>query len=98
MAIERIAAFRVEPNKGGRWFWHEIAANGQVIGTSGQSFASHADALRACENAKLRTAQAPIQGHDPNAAMHDLIRQLATSRATRREPHSILDYMLDQRR
>ena len=86
MAIDRIATFRVEPNKAGRWFWHEIAANGQVIGTSGQSFASQADALRACENAKARAAQAPIRVHDPNRAMNELIRRLAASRVTRREP------------
>jgi uncharacterized protein YegP (UPF0339 family) len=98
MAIEQIAEFRVERNKGGRWFWHEVAANGQVIGTSGQSFASQADARRACENAKWRAAQAPIRVADPSAAMNEMIRRLAASRVTRQEPQSILGFMLDQRR
>jgi uncharacterized protein YegP (UPF0339 family) len=79
--IEKITEYRVLKNKVGRWFWHEIAANGEVIGTSGESFASQHNAMRACENAKARAAQAPIRVEDPNAAMNGLLRALLTQRA-----------------
>lgn len=80
MAIERITKYKVRPNKVGEWFWDEIAANGQVIDTSGQSYSSQADALRACENAKARAAAAPIEVADSNVAMDDLIRRMAVER------------------
>jgi uncharacterized protein YegP (UPF0339 family) len=96
--LDRITKYKVQPDKAGRWFWHMIAANGQVIGTSGQSFASQADAVRACENAKSRAAQAPISVQDPNAAMNALIRRQAAQRVVRRGPQPLLDYMLDARR
>jgi uncharacterized protein YegP (UPF0339 family) len=96
--LDRITEYRIKPDRGGRWFWHMIAANGEVIGTSGQSFASQADAMRACENAKARAAQAPIRIQDPSAAMNALIRRLASQRAVRRDPQPLLDYMLDARR
>lgn len=80
--IERIAKFKVTKNSADRWFWREIAANGQIIGTSGQSFYSQSDAMRACENAKARAATAPVEVEDPNRAMNELIRRLATARAT----------------
>jgi uncharacterized protein YegP (UPF0339 family) len=84
MAIDRITKYVVKKNKAGMWFWDEIAANGQVIDTSGQSFSSQADALRACENAKDRAAAAPIEVTDSNAAMNDLIRRMAAERYTGR--------------
>jgi uncharacterized protein YegP (UPF0339 family) len=80
--IERIAKFKVTKNSADRWFWHEIATNGQIIGTSGQSFYSQSDATRACENAKARAAAAPVEVEDPNRAMNELIRRLAAARAT----------------
>jgi uncharacterized protein YegP (UPF0339 family) len=80
--IEQIAEFKVAKNSAGMWFWHEIAANGQIIGTSGQAFYSQSDAMRACETAKARAAAAPIEVEDPDRAMNDLIRRLAASGAT----------------
>jgi uncharacterized protein YegP (UPF0339 family) len=80
--IERIAKFVVKKDAAGKWFWHEMAANGQVIGTSGQPFYSQSDALQACENAKARAAVAPIEIEDPGRAMHELIRRLAAARVT----------------
>ena len=79
--IDRITEYRVLRNEAGRWFWHEVAGNGQVIGTSGESFASQANAMRACENAKARAARAPIKVQDPNAAMNGLLRALLAQRA-----------------
>ena len=84
MAIDRITKYVVKKNKAGMWFWDEIAANGEVIDTSGQSFSSQADALRACENAKARAAAAPIEVADSNAAMNHLIRRMAAERYTGR--------------
>jgi len=80
--IERITKFVLKKDAAGRWFWHEIAANGQIIGTSGQPFYSQSDAIRACENAKARAAAAPIEIEDPGRAMNELIRRLAAARAT----------------
>jgi uncharacterized protein YegP (UPF0339 family) len=93
MAVDRITKYIVQRNQAGRWFWHEIAGNGEVVGTSGQSFASKADAIRACANAKLRAAEAPVEVRDPNAAMTELIRQLAAARVVQRKQPSVLDYM-----
>jgi uncharacterized protein YegP (UPF0339 family) len=61
MSSEKIAKYRVEKNKAGKWFWHEIAGNGQKISTAGQSFATKASAKRACENARAKAGSAPIE-------------------------------------
>jgi uncharacterized protein YegP (UPF0339 family) len=79
--IDRITEYRVLRNEAGRWFWHEVGGNGQIIGTSGQSFVSQASAMRACENAKARAAAAPIKVQDGHAAMNKLLRALAAGRA-----------------
>ena len=100
MAIERIARYRVEPNRVGKWFWHEIAGNGEVIGTSGQSFSSRADAWRACENAKASAAAAPIEANDPTTtALTKALRRLAADKAQqRRQQQSVLASLLDSRK
>lgn len=61
MAADKIAKYRVEENKAGNWYWHEIGANGRKIGTSGQSFSSESAARKACENARTKAAKAPIE-------------------------------------
>ena len=81
--IERITKFHVKRNERGHWFWHEIGANGEVVGTSGQDFYSQEDAKRACENAKNKAAAALIEVDDPHRAMNEAIRRLAADRATR---------------
>lgn len=81
MAIERITKFRIERNHAGKWFWHEVAGNGEIIGTSGQDFFSQEDAKRAVENAKASAAAAPIEVSDANRAMSELIRRMAAERA-----------------
>lgn len=80
MAIERITKFRIERNRAGKWFWHEVAVNGEIIGTSGQDFFSQEDAKRAVENAKASAAAAPIEVSDANRAMNELIRRMAAER------------------
>ncbi len=85
MAIERITKYTVKQNKAGKWFWHEVAGNGEIIGTSGQSFSSEAAAVRACENAKARAAAAPIEVDRSAVTMNALIRRLAANRAVRPE-------------
>lgn len=83
MAIERITKYRVKQNKIGQWFWDEVAANGEIVGTAGQSFSSQDAAIRACQNAKARTAAAPIEVDDSAAAMNAMIRRLAANRVVR---------------
>jgi uncharacterized protein YegP (UPF0339 family) len=92
-----IAEYRVELNRVGRWYWHMIAGNGRVIETSGQSFASQDDAMRACENARDRAARAPIKVHDAPLAMQAQARRLAAERVLR-TPQDVLGYMIDARR
>lgn len=80
MAIERITKFRIERNRAGKWFWHEVAGNGEIIGTSGQDFFSQGDAKRAVENAKASAAAAPIEVSDANRARNELIGRMEAER------------------
>jgi uncharacterized protein YegP (UPF0339 family) len=90
-----IAEWRVKRDKANRWFWHMIAANGQVIFTSGQAFASQGDAKRACEDAMARSARAPLKVEDPHAAMNEAIRR-ALERPSQPSPASALASMLSR--
>lgn len=45
----RLEAFRDEA---GNWRWHLIAANGQIVATSGEAFDSQHNAVRAAANTK----------------------------------------------
>jgi uncharacterized protein YegP (UPF0339 family) len=89
MAIERISKFRIERNRAGKWFWHEIAGNGEIIGTSGQDFFSQEDAKRAVENAKASAAAAPVEVSNPNQAMNELIRRMMAEREERSVMRSV---------
>jgi uncharacterized protein YegP (UPF0339 family) len=51
----------VEKNRAGKWFWHQIAANGKKVATSGQSFASKESAEKAALAAKVGAAKAKIE-------------------------------------
>ena len=42
--------FEVYPDRRGRYRWRLIAANGQIVASSAQSFASRGNALRATED------------------------------------------------
>jgi uncharacterized protein YegP (UPF0339 family) len=93
-----IAEWKVKRNKAGRWFWHMVAANGQVIFTSGEDFASQENAKRACENAMARSARAPLKVEDPNAAMLASIRRAAAKQAARPTSASVLSGLIDASR
>jgi uncharacterized protein YegP (UPF0339 family) len=53
--------FKVTKNTAGNWYWHLIAANGQKVATSGESFASKDNAKKAAENVKKNAGSAPIE-------------------------------------
>jgi uncharacterized protein YegP (UPF0339 family) len=53
--------FKVTKNTSGSWYWHLIAANGQKVATSGESFASKDNAKKAAENVKKNAGSAPIE-------------------------------------
>jgi uncharacterized protein YegP (UPF0339 family) len=96
MAIERITKYRVKQNRAGKWFWDEIAANGETIDTSGQSFSSQAAAVRACENAKARAAAAPIEVDSSAVGMNTLMRSLAAKRAAQPESQQLASWLLGE--
>jgi uncharacterized protein YegP (UPF0339 family) len=50
--------FDVYKNKGGKWRWKLIGSNGRKVASSGESFASRANAVRAAENVKQRAPKA----------------------------------------
>src|ERR1700722_8474120 len=87
MSIEHITKYEVKRNKVGDWFWDEVAANGQVVATSGQSFSSQEAAHRACQNAKARAMAAPIVVVDHGATMTKAIREAAARKALK--PHDL---------
>ena len=47
--------FVVLRNEAGAWFWHEVASNGQISSTSGESFSWRWTAKRAARKHWLRT-------------------------------------------
>lgn len=54
------AKFVVYKDKADKYRWRLVAANGQETASSGQHFASHADAKRAAEGVKEHAATAEI--------------------------------------
>jgi uncharacterized protein YegP (UPF0339 family) len=52
--------FEIFPDAGGSYRWRLIAANGQAIATSGESFASKANAIRAAENVRDGAGSATV--------------------------------------
>lgn len=68
MSIEHITKIEVLTNSAGKWFWRAVAANGEVIDTAGQAFASKADAIRAAEMTKAKISVAPLVVADDIAA------------------------------
>jgi uncharacterized protein YegP (UPF0339 family) len=50
--------FEVYKDSGGSYRWRLIAANGQTVASSGESFASESNATRAAENVKQNAASA----------------------------------------
>ncbi len=53
--------FEVYPDSGGKYRWRLEAANGQTVASSGESFASKANATEAAENAKANAGSASVE-------------------------------------
>lgn len=54
------AKFVIYKDKGEKYRWRLVAPNGQETASSGQHFASHADAKRAAEGVKEHAAMAQV--------------------------------------
>ncbi len=52
--------FEIYADAGGHYRWRLVASNGQIIASSGESFASKANATRAAENVRDHAASATI--------------------------------------
>ncbi len=52
--------FEIYADAGGSYRWRLVASNGQTVASSGESFASKANARRAAENVKDNAAKAEI--------------------------------------
>lgn len=55
------AKFEIYEDSGGKYRWWLQAANGQTIASSGESFDSRANAVRAAETVKETAAAADIE-------------------------------------
>jgi hypothetical protein len=58
------AKFEIYPDKGGHYRWRLVSSNGQTTATSGEGFASHANAKHAAEHVKEHAATADIVDAD----------------------------------
>ncbi len=52
--------FEVYKDTGGNYRWRLVSSNGQTVASSGESFASKANATRAAENVRDRAASASV--------------------------------------
>ena len=82
MSIEHTTKFVVKPDVAGKWFWHAVAANGQIVATSGQAFYSEEGAKRAAKDVRAKISCAPIVVSNPSKTMNQIIRQLAAARVS----------------
>jgi uncharacterized protein YegP (UPF0339 family) len=53
--------FEVYPDSGGKYGWRLVASKGQTVASSGESFASKANATEAAENIKANAGSASIE-------------------------------------
>jgi uncharacterized protein YegP (UPF0339 family) len=53
--------FEVYADSSGKYRWRLVAANGQTVGSSGESFASKANATEAAENVKANAGSATVE-------------------------------------
>ena len=75
-----MSGFEVFQDNAGNWRWHLRAGNGKIVTTSGESFASHYNAVRAARNvwATAGTAAPPTDDYSqvaPRAALVRLARR-----------------------
>lgn len=61
------AKFVIYADKANKYRWRLVSSNGQETASSGQHFASHADAKRAAEHVKERAATATVIEGKPTA-------------------------------
>jgi len=52
--------FEIYPDAGGSYRWRLVASNGKTVASSGESFASKANAVRAAENVRDNAGKAEI--------------------------------------
>jgi uncharacterized protein YegP (UPF0339 family) len=53
--------FEVYPDSAGKYRWRLVASNGQTVASSGESFASKANATEAAENVKANAGSASVE-------------------------------------
>jgi len=53
--------FEIYQDSGGGWRWRLVSSNGQTVATSGEAFASKANATRAAENVRDRAGSAEVK-------------------------------------
>ena len=77
-------AARFEPfeDTAGKWRWRLIDGNNRKVATSGESFASRSNALRAARNVKATAPIAPIPT-DAEAGADEILRRLLQARRRR---------------
>ncbi len=56
-----MAKFEIVQDAGGNYRWRLVAANGEKVATSGESFASKSNAKRAAENVRDNAGGASIE-------------------------------------
>lgn len=71
-----MSKYEVFRDTAGMWRWRLRSGNGQIVTTSGESFASHYNALRAARNvwAHAGTAAPPVDQAALAAALHRVTR------------------------
>jgi uncharacterized protein YegP (UPF0339 family) len=52
--------FEIYEDSGGHYRWRIKSANGQIVASSGEGFASRANAVRAAENVKANAGSARV--------------------------------------
>jgi uncharacterized protein YegP (UPF0339 family) len=57
---EGILKFEIYADSSGQYRWRLVSSNGQTIGSSGESFASKANAIRAAENIRDNASKATV--------------------------------------
>jgi uncharacterized protein len=53
--------FQIYADASGKYRWRLVSSNGQTVASSGESFASRANARRAAENVKTGAGSATIE-------------------------------------
>jgi uncharacterized protein YegP (UPF0339 family) len=76
------STFEIYADAGERFRWRFVASNGQAVGSSGESFASKANATEAAENVKANAGSATVE----DARAVELLSPRLPCRASRLTP------------